>query len=231
MAKYKVLDDFYNSDKWKSFRTSLIVERGSKHGVICEHCYNPIKDHKVINAHHIIELTPENVNDHMISLNPDNILLVHHKCHNEIHQRFGYIGQKKVFVIYGPPLAGKKNYVKKYKGRYDLVVDMDLLYAAVTMNHSYDKPNELFYNVQGLYGQLIDNIKTRYGRWKNAWVIGTLADKYKRDKLISDLGAEPIFVEASREDCVNRLQMDEARKYRQDEWLGYINKWFDRYNK
>ncbi|WP_251032862.1 hypothetical protein [Bacillus sp. ISL-7] len=108
-------------------------------------------------------------------------------------------------------------------------MDMDRLYEAITMLPSYDKPDQLFSNVIGIHNQLIDNIKTRYGKWTNAWVIGGYADKYKREKLANDLGAEIIFCDVSKEECLRRLNMDQDRIYRQDEWEGYINKWFEQY--
>lgn len=232
MAKYAVLDAFYNSDDWKSFRLALIIRRSIKNGgVICEHCGKPIADAENITAHHVIELTPENVNNYKISMNPDNIKLIHgHPCHDEIHKRFGYgKGAKRVYVVWGPPLSGKASFVRENMQRGDLVVDMDRLYEAVSMLPYYDKPNELLTNVRGLYSLLIDNIKTRHGKWRTAWVIGGLAQHYERDRLIADLGAEDIRCHASKEECLARLANDADRRMRQDEWRGYIDKWFDRF--
>lgn len=36
-------------------------------------------------VHHIIELTPENINDPSVSLNFDNLRLVCRRCHAEAH--------------------------------------------------------------------------------------------------------------------------------------------------
>jgi predicted kinase len=178
---------------------------------------------------HIIELTPENVQDVMISLNPDNVQILCHKCHDKKHHRFGYQPRKEVCIVYGPPLAGKKTFVRQNLKRGNLVVDMDLLYAAVSMLPSYDKPDNLLINVLGVHNQLIDNVKTRLGKWGNAWVIGGYADKYKREKLADDLGAELVFCNTSKEMCLARLAMDTERQFRQDEWTKYINKWFEEY--
>lgn len=38
--------------------------------------------------------TDNNVNDYSISINPDNIMLIHHRCHNLIYQRFEGFKQK-----------------------------------------------------------------------------------------------------------------------------------------
>ena len=91
--------------------------------------------------------------------------------------------------------------------RGDLVVDMDRLYEAVSMLHVYDKPNNLFGNVIGIHNLLIDNIKTRYGKWNDAWVIGGYADRYKREKLAEDLGAD---IEEPKRQLVEGLIQDAA---------------------
>jgi hypothetical protein len=93
----------------------------------------------------------------------------------------------------------------------------------------YDKPSCLLSNVMGVRDLLIDNIKTRYGKWTNAWVIGGYPDKYQRDKLADDLGAELIFMDVSKDECMARLNMDEGRRCRRDEWTGFVDKWFERY--
>lgn len=185
--------------------------------------------------HHIVELTPENVDDAMISLNPGNVMVVHgHPCHDMIHKRFGFGYNKKtyahnVYLVYGPPLSGKSTFVLDNKEYGDIVVDMDKLYHAITFLPEYEKPDQLFPIVRGVYNLLIDNIKTRYGKWENAWVIGGYPNKYKREKMITDLGAEPVFCDIPKEECLRRLSMDRELQSRESEWTEYINKWFDKY--
>ena len=227
MAKYNILKSFYASAAWINFRAVIISERG----LICEHCGKPILKERDAHVHHIIELTPENVHDATISLNPDNALLVHSECHDKIHKRFGYKPEKKVWIVYGPPLSGKTTFVRNNKDRNDLVVDMDQLYKAITLLPDYDKPDILLTNIRAIYNTLIDNIKTRYGKWHSAWVVMGGADRYKRERMADELGAELIFCDVSMEECLRRLSVDEGRKYRQDEWREYIEKWFREYTK
>lgn len=228
MARHSVLQAFYNSDIWKSFRLTLIAERGVN-GLYCEHCKELMLDPRNITAHHKIELTPDNVHDHAISLNPELIMLVHHKCHNEIHGRFGAKKSRGVYLVYGPPLAGKKTFVNERMMRGDIVVDMDRLFEAVSFQPCYDKPNNLLSNVIGIHNLLLDNIKTRMGRWGDAWVIGGYPDKFKRERTADDIGAELVYIEASKEVCMARLAADSQRQHVQSEWRGYIDKWFDQY--
>lgn len=233
MARDAKLKAFYNSQAWINFRQVQIsesIKKNPKHELICAYCHEPITNPVDAILHHCnTELTRENVDNADISLNPNNVMLVHNRCHNKIHHRWGNIVEHNVYLVYGPPMAGKKTYVKERIQRGDLVVDMDLIYTAVSLMPIYDKPNELLTNVFGIHNLLIDNIKTRYGKWNTAWIIGGYEDKYKREHIIKELGAVPIFLDISKEECKRRLKNDVDRQYRIDEWMRYIEKWFERY--
>lgn len=227
MARHAIIKSFYASKEWINLRLSLIAERGNR----CAHCKEIISNARDIIGHHTIELTPENVSDHNISLNPKLIEIICFDCHNKEHKRFGYKPTKEVYLVYGPPMSGKNTFVRGQMERGDLVVDMDALYSAVTMLPSYDKPDNLFSNVIGIHNHLIDNIRTRYGKWYNAWIIGGYADRYKRERLADDVGAELIFCDVDKQECYDRLNQDEGRQHRKDEWQGYIDKWFESYTR
>lgn len=225
MAKYAVLQSFYKSVQWRKFRDCIIAERGP----VCIDCGKIISDPKEIELDHCpIELTPENVRDANISLNPENVKIRCHGCHDKRHGRFS-TQMQGVFLIYGPPLAGKKTYVRDHMQRGDLVVDMDSIYSAVSLLPEYDKPGELTRNVFGVRDLLIDNIKTRYGKWRSAWIIGGYADRYQREKIADDTGADIIYIEATKEECLQRLYESTALQFRAKEWEQYIDAWFDRY--
>jgi hypothetical protein len=225
MAKHAIIKAFYSSQSWTTLRLNLINERGNR----CERCKEIIPRSRDIIGHHIEEITPETVNDYTISLNPDNIEIICFDCHNKEHKRFGYENERRVFLVYGPPMSGKAAYVKENMSRGDLVVDMDQLYSAVSYLPYYDKPDNLFANVIGIHNHLIDMIMTRLGKWNDAWIIGGYADKYKRNRIVKELGAELIFFDVSKDECIRRLALDEDRKFRQTEWKEYINKWFSSY--
>ncbi len=230
MARYAILQTFYASSIWRTFRLNLILERSKEHGVICEHCGKLIINQTDIHAHHKIELTPDNVKDYSISLNPDNIELICHSCHDKEHHRFGYKPGKRVYIVYGPPLSGKTTFVKENMERGDIVVDMDRLYEAISMQPLYDKPNNLLTNVINVRTLLLDNIGTRYGKWYNAWIIGGYADKFKRERLADELGAELVYIDVSKEECYARVEADVDRQYVISEWKGYIDDWYEKFS-
>jgi hypothetical protein len=87
----------------------------------------------------------------------------------------------------------------------------------------------LYLRLSGL--SYIGNIKTRYGGFRTAWIIGGYPEKFIRDKLADDLGAELIYIESSKELCVDRLNAcNDYRSEHKDEWIQYIDKWFEEYS-
>ena len=228
MAKYPELQTFYASDAWRRFRMVIIVERGLR----CEYCGQRVAKADELTLHHSpIELTPDNYHNLNIAMNRENVLLVHQGCHNAIHRRTASSKNvsRGVYIIYGPPLAGKKTYVQQQLWQGDLIIDMDALYAALSGQPMYDKPEPLLLTVRAAHDRILDTVKTRYGRWDRAWIIGGYPDKYKREKLALDLGAELVFIQASKEQCLERLKWDPGRKHKEKEWTGYIAKWFQHY--
>ncbi len=113
----------------------------------------------------------------------------------------------------------------KYRGRQDLIVNMDRLYAAVTLLPLYEKPSVLYRNVQALHDTLLDNIKTRSGRWHNAWIIGGYADRYQRERVRRDTGAELVFIDTPREVCIERAIAAGVEKT----FRKFIEEWFEKY--
>lgn len=77
---------FYESKEWRGTKKNeykdgvryLAYERANG---ICEKCEEPGEE-----VHHIIWLTPENINDYEITLGLDNLILLCKDCHIDIHR-------------------------------------------------------------------------------------------------------------------------------------------------
>ncbi|MCI1958178.1 MAG: HNH endonuclease [Clostridia bacterium] len=229
---WNTIKQFYNSKEWQTFRNNIIIERSIKHNgnIVCEYCGKVITEKGEAEIDHIRELTTSNVNDYTVSLNPDNVKIACHSCHNHKHGRFSKAPEKNVFIVYGPPCSGKKTYVKEHMVRGDIVVDMDMLFCALSMCNLYDKPEKLKYNVFSIRNTIIDNIKTRYGKFNNAWIIGGYQQKHDRERLATELGAELIHIGTSKEECLIRLEhCNDYRFYNQPEYKRYIEQWFENF--
>lgn len=228
---FQSLPQFYQSTEWRTFRAGEIAARMHADGILyCEHCRKPILQSYDVILHHKQPLTMQNVNDYSISLNPENISIVHAKCHNELHSRFGYCTQRKVYLVYGSPCSGKTTFVDSIKGNSDIVVDMDLIWQCITGREKYFKPNALKTNAFMVRDCLLDMVKTRAGKWEKAYVLTGGAMKGERERLATTLGAEYIHIDTPREVCLERLASDPQRTPEQkQEWMTYIDKWWNEY--
>lgn len=215
------LDTFYQSKQWTGLVEQLKIERLNADGqLICEHCGRPIIKKYDCIGHHKIELTDENVNDYSISLNGTNIMLIHFKCHNIIHQRFeGFC--RNVYLVYGSPCSGKTSWVKEVANDDDLIVDIDSIWEAICKSDRLHKPKRLKANAFGVRDCLIDQIRTRQGMWRNAYVIGTYPLRSDRDRLCNLLNAKPIYIEATAKECFDRAP--------NEDWKDYICEWFENF--
>lgn len=215
------IKSFYRSDDWQNLLKLLKTERVNENGdLLCEHCGQPIVRKYDCIGHHIIELTEANVNDFSISLNPENIKLVHHACHNRIHERFGYHDQK-VYIVYGSPCSGKSTWVDDVANKDDLIVDIDRLWECMCNSDRYHKPKRLKANAFGLRDTMIEMIKQRKGMWRNAYYVATLPLASDRERMRDMLGAELIFIDTDRDTCLERCV--------NDEWKEYVQDWFENY--
>lgn len=229
---FTTLAQFYNSSEWRKFRQLLIAERTNKEDGILydEYSGKPLLKSYDIVLHHIKPLTMQNVNDFSISLNPENIMIVSQKSHNEIHARFGYCTERKVYYVYGAPCSGKTTFVNNIKGNSDIVIDIDNIWQCVTGGARYNKPNALKTNVFAIRDLMLDMVKTRAGKWERAFIIEGGAFKGERERKIELLGAEPIFIDTNKQTCLKRLASDKERTQEQKkEWQTFIERWFNDY--
>jgi 5-methylcytosine-specific restriction endonuclease McrA len=78
----------YHSKAWR--RLSIYIRQKNKY--ICQNC-----GRKGVYVHHVIPINIMNENDENITLNPDNLILLCHDCHNEIHMGNKFIRQDVMF--------------------------------------------------------------------------------------------------------------------------------------
>lgn len=212
--------DLYKSKEWINLLNNLKLERVNPEGkLICEYCGQEIVKKYDCIGHHKIPLTNGNVNDYNISLNPDNIMLIHFECHNAVHNRFGYELPRKVYIVYGSPCSGKTTWVENMATNDDLIVDIDRIWECISFCDKYNKPKKLQQNVFEIRNNLIEQVKMRLGSWQNAFIVGTYPLKMERQRLADRLGAELILIECNKEICLNRAK--------NSDWKQYIEDWFE----
>ena len=247
MRTFKSTYDFYKSAEWKACKDQVLLQRIKSDGAVyCEHCgqpiikgFNPAKKNNAgaIVFHHKIYLNSMNMNDASVSINPENIMIVHWSCHNEIHERFGFGGgnnkpEKKVYLITGASCSGKTTWVRERVQANDVVLDIDDLWQWVSGQPRYNKPQSLKPIVFSLRDEFKALIQRGAGTWRNAYIIESLpsatdrnreADKYRQ------FNVEVITMDAAKEECLQRLyNHPEGRDVKLYE--KYISDYFDRYS-
>ena len=243
MKQYESTTQFYNSADWANCKAQVTQERLKNGALYCEHCggvivksFNPnAKNNKgAIVYHHKKYLTNQNVNDASIAINPANIAILHWACHNEVHNRFNGVAvavERKVYIITGAACSGKTSFVKEHMREGDIVLDIDDLWQTISGQPRYIKPNALKPVVFSLRLALKDQIAKGAGTWRNAYIIESLplsTDRKREAERYKAHNVEIITMEASREECLNRLYaMPNGRDIKKYE--EFINNYFEDY--
>ena len=226
------LHSFYNSKEFYNLKTTLMNERVNKNGeLLCEHCHKPMLNRWDCIPHHTpVALTLANVNDYNISLNPDNLQLVHFKCHNEIENRFTASFKQKVYLVVGSTCSGKTTWVKEQAGKNDIILDIDSIWQMISNNARYDKPKTIAPIIFAIRDCMLDQVKMRNGRWSNAYILTTETNPLTRQRMCDSLGAEEIYIESTKEECYQRLYEDTDR-IDKEVHKKYIDKFFEEFQR
>jgi predicted kinase len=214
------LDTFYKSKEWQRFRDMVIADRLTEDGyTIDEVTGKPIVNKYDIILHHLIFLTEDNVNDYNISLNPELIQIVSHKTHNLIHNKLGYT-KREIYLVYGCPLSGKSTYVNTVAEPGDLIVDINNIWSCISVNSIHSgKLNAVVFKLRDT---LLESVKYRVGRWDNCYIVGGYPLISERERLCKELGAREIFIDTSKEVCLERASKsgypEDYKKYIEDWW-------------
>lgn len=219
MKHYNNTVEFYKSQDWANCKAQVTAERIQADGsLICELCgkpivknFNPSKRNNAgaIVYHHKVYLTNYNVNDASISINPNNIMVLHWNCHNQIHERFtGGVAEKKVYIVTGAPCSGKTTFVRERIQEGDIVLDIDDIWQLVSGQPRYTKPNNLKPVIFNIRNTIKEQIARGVGNWRNAYIIESLpyeTDRKREAERYKAFNVEVITMEATREQCLQRL--------------------------
>lgn len=244
MKHYDNTQQFYNSSDWANCKAQVIQERLKDDCIYCERCgkiilkgFNPNERNNkgAIVFHHKIHLNNFNVNDASIAINPNNIAILHWQCHNEEHGRFngGYNKpDKKVYIIIGAPCSGKTSFVKERASAGDLILDIDDIWEAVSGQPRYTKPKELTSVVMNIRDTIKQAIAQGVGSWNNAYIIDSKAttpiDRNREAEKYKAHNVEVIVMDASKEECLNRLQQNPNGRNVKD-YEKFINDYYENY--
>lgn len=219
---------FYNSQAWIQARNAYVAERTSIDGGMCENCHENVGEE----LHHKTHLTLANIEDYDVCLNPDNLIFLCKDCHFKAHreiilQQFcgarqsrkpiltngcyfnddGDLVKMKKYIVWGSPASGKTMYVKNNMQDGDLVVNLDFIKYAISLQSKL-MPNNLLpiaMDVRDYLYQLIEGNKVDC---KNVWVIATLPNRKERNSLAKRFNAELIYIKSDYHECIMRAGKD-----------------------
>lgn len=240
---------FYNSKKWRKARDAYITERVKEDGGLCESCGELVGEE----LHHVIELSPANIGNPSITLDQRNLKWLCKDCHFKAHRAMiaeqsersresrrkilengcymdenGFLQKQKVFVVWGAPASGKSTYVAKNKKQGDLVVDLDLLKAALygKMERCEGCGKNLLPLVISVRDFILERVRRGAVDCKNVWVIASLPRKSERNALRESLNAELVYIESDYHECIRRAGLDQSRVDKNFHRY-VIDKWFE----
>lgn len=240
---------FYNSPAWQSCRAAYISRRRQIDGGMCEGCGDAPGEE----LHHTTFLTPQNIGDAEVALNPEKLQWLCKDCHFKAHREAIVRGFEKrknrkilthgvwfdengkpvpqrVAIVWGPPGCGKSSYIRQHMDPTDLVVDLDLIRQALTMGRRESAANNLVSLTIAVREGLYKLIEARDERvdCKTVWIAATLPRRGEREELARRLRAELVFVGQPFEVCLEQVMADPERtdKLLQRE---IIERWFEQY--
>lgn len=77
---------FYHSKQWAETRDYCL----KRDKYLCVRCGKPAEE-----VHHIVHLSPKNIGDVNVTMNPDNLICLCRDCHFEIHEEDKRAGTQK----------------------------------------------------------------------------------------------------------------------------------------
>ena len=76
------IERFYTTRTWRSCRASFLKERGG----LCEICLSKGLIVPAVHVHHKTPITPDNLDDPMITLDHSNLMALCEECHQDQHR-------------------------------------------------------------------------------------------------------------------------------------------------
>lgn len=128
----------------------------------------------------------------------------------------------QVTVVNGPPASGKNFYVAQHFLKGDLIVDIDLIFQALSGLSLYEHPEELLPFVAEARDAILARLH-RTSKIKRAWIITTQKNV---QSLANHLNAKIVTISASKEECLNRLQ-DDLKRTDKAKQKFLIEQWFN----
>lgn len=118
-----------------------------------------------------------------------------------------------VFIVHGPPASGKTTYVKNHKTKKDLVIDLDLIMEALTMeNRDNARINDQILQISLKTRNFLCDLvsKGQFDRG-NVYITTCLQGSKLIDLIDMFPYSKEIFLDVSESECMQRVWKDKNR--------------------
>lgn len=216
----------YDSQKWRDYRLVFL-----KANPLCKHC---AQKGKTVAANTVDHIIPVRVDDSINFFDSENHQALCEPCHNRksAQERWGkwYDRRAKgthteVIIVSGPPASGKTYWVSKHKEEGDLILDLDMIWTAITGLPMYEKPNQLTPVVFAIRDTILNTIGEMPGL-KRAIILTTNTRTPAMISFMNRHRHQLIELEADEQTCVDRILNDKRRKNKAQH-VQLVRDWFE----
>lgn len=114
----------------------------------------------------------------------------------------------------------------KSRKENDLIVDLDSICSAITGKSAHSDHEKVLDIALKIRNELYKAIESYAGSWENAYIISASSDKKAINDLKRRFDAEEHRMEATKDQCIDRIQNDPDRKGREQIYIDLVEKWF-----
>ena len=229
----KALHRLYCTSRWQQIRQMVLLD-----DPLCREC---AKQGKLVPAAVVDHIVPHK-GDLDLFYDLNNLQPLCKRCHDikTVREDGGFgnmvTQRKQVYLVCGSPGSGKSHWVCQQKGPDDLVVDLDLICAALhgDMSATHREHGPVLKDAIALRDSVYRRIRDRSGDWARAWVI--TASPFVTDirGTAKEIKADDIIlVDSTLEWCLQQINADSKRAHHTESFRELARIWharFDRYS-
>ena len=133
-----------------------------------------------------------------------------------------------VTIVCGPPGSGKTSYALNHMGPGDLIVDLDLIWQALTGLDIYNKPEKILNYVLAAREAIFNELEKPDGV-ERSWIVICGAKRKEREWLRRRFNAKVLMMDVTKEECLRRVREDKRRAGQERLQGALVEKWFREY--
>lgn len=218
---------FYNSPEWERLTRA---HRASE--PFCRECAKRGKQTFGEVTDHIIPLKVA----WAMRLDSLNLQTMCHPCHNRKRAleakmaRSTEIPALPCTLVCGPPASGKTTYVQKRAQRGDIILDLDLIFSALTGLPVHDKPEALLGIALEARNAALMRVALMGADRPRTWIIATAPSRSDR-QVYKNLfkGLKVVILDTPAVVCMERIAKDPVRTNQWAQFKEIVEEWFDNF--